>query len=752
MTTIKLRPAQEAVLDYRSGYMAVSAVPGSGKTFTLSLLAAQLIAAGRVTPRAGQDVLIVTYLNSSVENFKTAVRARLQALQHDPVGFDVRTLHSLSLEIVKLALSGSTAAVPAVIDDAQSTYFLSQAIDRWIEMFPGEWNRFLAALPEDSPQMRVRWRDVVERSARVFIKTAKNDRFRPNAILDALTERLHTDDPDAWRVTAMLGGIYDRYQAILNRQGAIDYDDQIWEAVELLHNNPDLADRLRERWPVVLEDEAQDSVPLQELLLGALTGPGGNWVRVGDPNQAITSSFTAADPRFFNAFLRRDDVTALPLPNSGRCAPMILNLANHLVDWVCDHHPVPEVQAHTFRRQHIMPTPPGDAQPNPPDSEANIVIKAYAHREDEEIPKVASLAVRYMGKFKQRTVAILVPTNYMGHQVAEHLDRIKAKYDSLLRGGAHERQVAAALHAMLALLAEPLSYRVLHDAYHALVDLKHPALVGEPADAKRFDAILQSIRQPEAFLFPRDDDEFYAALPHGIATEQDVRLLDQFGRFLRTIFDLRPLPIDDLTLALGDELFAQGDDVREGDLAIAYQLANVLRGWRDTRPELRLPDLVAELAAVAQGRRRLNLAARSEDGFEPKPGKITLATQHGAKGLEWDAVFLIGADGYWIPGSLDAYFQGVETFLGGDPTAEAVAQLRSLMDGDDRAYPGRTPTESAHINVIGERLRLLYVGITRARRFLQISRSRKTGQYNRERATEPATVMAALYRHLRSGR
>ena len=48
------------------------------------------------------------------------------------------------------------------------------------------------------------------------------------------------------------------------------------------------------------------------------------------------------------------------------------------------------------------------------------------------------------------------------------------------------------------------------------------------------------------------------------------------------------------------------------------------------------------------------------------------------------------------------------------------------MDRVGHTFPGRSPTESAHIGIISERLRLLYVGITRARRFLQISRSRKT--------------------------
>jgi len=178
---------------------------------------------------------------------------------------------------------------------------------------------------------------------------------------------------------------------------------------------------------------------------------------------------------------------------------------------------------------------------------------------------------------------------------------------------------------------------------------------------------------------------------------------------------------------------------------------------------------------VASGRRSLGIMRGAELGYEPAPGRISLATQHSSKGLEWDAVFLVGIDGMWIPGSLEAPFLGVHDFLGGDPNAEATAQLRYLMGADTGLhpnrtatesapataasgpmgsqndiglYPNRTATESAHIEVICERLRLLYVGITRARRFLQISRSRATRRGRSEQESEPATVLGVLYRYL----
>ena len=75
-----LRPAQREILNYQGGLTAVSAVPGSGKTLMLAMLAAELIKTGHVAATQGQNVLVVTYLNSSVETFRTRIREQLDVL------------------------------------------------------------------------------------------------------------------------------------------------------------------------------------------------------------------------------------------------------------------------------------------------------------------------------------------------------------------------------------------------------------------------------------------------------------------------------------------------------------------------------------------------------------------------------------------------------------------------------------------------------------------------------------------------
>ncbi|MEM8857129.1 MAG: ATP-dependent helicase [Chloroflexota bacterium] len=767
---MKLRPTQKDILQYESGKMAVAAVPGSGKTFTLTRLAAKLIGDGRLDPSGSQQILIVTYLNASVDTFKSRIRELLIERELPPdMGYDVRTLHSLGLEIVRSARSTERGNDLIVLDDAQSAHFRGLAIDNWKAAWPDVW---FSMVPDDSVNGQAKWRRTVDKMVNTFIREAKNGRYRPadilsqiqgleEALIDNKNEGDEVDgdqldyelvDEDTTRpILNMCAMIYADYQRIVQSQGALDFNDLIWQATEIIDSAPEVTLALRQRWPYVLEDEAQDSVPLQEILLDGLTGEGGNWVRVGDPNQAITSTFTAAHPRFFNAFLERSDVVNRPLPHSSRCAPRIFEAANKLVDWTIRSHPVIEVRESAFRDQQMLPAPEGDAKPNPPDELAGLKIRVFEHREDEEIPRIAFYAEKYVEKFPERTIAVLVPTNDFGHKIAEIFDERDLAYDNLLRGGTREREIAGGLYAALALITEPTKRAIISKFWEAMFVLEHPFANVDDDRAQHLATLLNSVILPESLFYPEVSgaDAIISALPKGVTKTADLEDIGRYVQFAQRIFELRYLPIDDLIISVADELLAWGDDEsNETDLAIAYQIANQVRAWADLNPEWRLPELVEQLKQISEGRVRIATVSMDDTGFEPTPGRITLNTQHGSKGMEWDAVFLVGIDGGWIPGSLEGHFQGVDSQLGVDPSAEISAALHDMMDGGVSLYPGRSATESAHIEVISERLRLLYVGITRAKLYLHISRSRKKRQYRQEQDAEPASAIGVLYKHM----
>ena len=131
--------------------------------------------------------------------------------------------------------------------------------------------------------------DMIANLALAFIRSSKDRRLTPEK-LRALLDRQPAPLP-----LAELGlEIYADYQRALTYRAAVDFDDLIRLALDILEMDEEYLERVRYRFPYILEDEAQDSSQLQQNILSLLSGSGGNWVRVGDPNQAIFETFTTA--------------------------------------------------------------------------------------------------------------------------------------------------------------------------------------------------------------------------------------------------------------------------------------------------------------------------------------------------------------------------------------------------------------------------------------------------------------------------
>ena len=99
MSEFRPRPGQKKVLAYTAGKIGISAVPGSGKTRTLAELAAKLVAEHIDDD---QEVLVVTLVNSAVDNFKSRINESISRHRLLPnFGYRVRTLHGLAHDIVR---------------------------------------------------------------------------------------------------------------------------------------------------------------------------------------------------------------------------------------------------------------------------------------------------------------------------------------------------------------------------------------------------------------------------------------------------------------------------------------------------------------------------------------------------------------------------------------------------------------------------------------------------------------------------
>ncbi|HBF3843916.1 TPA: UvrD-helicase domain-containing protein, partial [Clostridioides difficile] len=99
MININYREDQIPIINYDNGTMAVPAVPGAGKTFIITNLVAKLLLEQK---HKGGKILVLTYMNSAVNNFKGRIRKILEEHKIDDTNsYEVMTIHSLAVKIIK---------------------------------------------------------------------------------------------------------------------------------------------------------------------------------------------------------------------------------------------------------------------------------------------------------------------------------------------------------------------------------------------------------------------------------------------------------------------------------------------------------------------------------------------------------------------------------------------------------------------------------------------------------------------------
>ncbi len=731
----RLRAEQQEIVAYRGGRLAVAAVPGSGKTLTLSLLAARLILEGHIGAQG--EVLVVTVQNSAVINIAQRIRTILQSQRVPAVGYRVCTLHKLAADILRRRqdLAGVDNDL-IIVDDAETGRLISRALSTWLATNRVWWESFL---PDPRGRSEEAWRRETEKIGREVIKLCKHLRLTPQRARE-LAEASAPDDG-----FLHLGiDLYELYAGYLRVRGGLDFDDLIWRAIDALDGDATFLERLRADWPYILEDEAQDSSPLQERTLAALAGPRGNWVRVGDTNQSINSTFTAADPRFFRRFIHAEGVTGLTLPQTGRCGRPIMRLANDLVRWTIAQHPEIAIREMAFDGYDMVPTEAGDAQPNPADDECWIGLPLSARRdEDDEAQYLADLAGRFIVKHPDRTCAVLCPTQALGAKVVKALAAIDpaVPYDDLLRSTPRAREAAGLLAAVFEYLSKPANSSALGRLLVALLEAGLLSAADAPSEVDRAAlnraALLVRAVTCERLLFPRDGASLRDLLPAGLgATDGEIALLVGFRAMAARWVRAAALPPDQLLLTVAQDLFED-----EVSLAICHTLATSLSAMAEMHPEWHTQQYYEELDAIARNRRPLGSLSLTDAGYVDQPGTVVVTTMHKAKGLEWDTVFLMSVDSLEFPDRSDGAFRDGLWFLPGRaPAVEARKRLEQIAGAEFACPPEMSPIEASRLEYIAERLRLLYVGITRARRYLMLSYSERRGK----RPVEPAGMLAVL--------
>ncbi|MBU6429820.1 MAG: ATP-dependent helicase, partial [Cyanobacteria bacterium REEB65] len=465
---------------------------------------------------------------------------------------------------------------------------------------------------------------------------------------------------------------------------------------------PEILEHYHSRIRFVLEDEAQDSTPLQNRLLELLASGHGNLVRVGDPNQAILASFTSNDPRFFREFCSRSLTVAMA--ESSRSARPILELANSLVA-IAQLHPDPVVRQ-ALGGDPILPATAGPQNP----TEAQLAWTVYPGK-TEEIAGVLTAVRQHLRDHPDHTCAILCFTNSMIHKESDGTGFLPAAraLGLPLRGDEAERpdvaaQVAVFEHAT-ALLDASATDPVGTLAKLAQVRVTALGLPPWRAPGQRGLAALRQLGITSLVLPPA----LRPARPSSFAEPAYAAVIET-AVAIENVLKWGALPLTDLLLAIAQALLG-GDP---GAMLLAARLARLAMDPPSDPSLGPLAGLRARIADLKTAGQLDRLAPGVSDLREPKSGQVVVTTLHKAKGAEYDAV--------WIPNA--GYSFKSESHVPWTPQEVRAASISSLLaEQAGRGEP--LDAQGARIayqqSVIAERLRLLYVGITRAKRRLALS-------------------------------
>ena len=747
-----LRTGQQGLANWRGGEMAVSAVPGAGKSHSLSVAAAIAIAQNQLHSR--RQLIVVTYTRSAAANIKSKIRDRLKELMLPPGGFAVHTLHGLALNIAnsRKELSGLNLDKVTIVVPNTGHRIIRGAVEHWISDHPVEYQGLLAGIQFDGEETeRLRRQSVLRTEVlpsltHTVVREAKSSGLSPEELA-----QMSEAATDQYGILSIAAGLYGEYQRLMRSQDLVDYDDLILAALKVL-DYPPMQMLWQNQVYGVFEDEAQDSSPLQEKLISILASNAGetnstpNLVRVGDPNQAINSTFTPADPIYFNRFCDtcKQSNNLTTMNQAGRSSKIIIDSANFVLDWVNqlwssnkqpeNKRPLP------FRPQDIVTVDSNDPQPDAnPQPEGSGVVICNPDDVFQTVEKIGSQAIALFKEHPERNAAILVRENRQARFLADSLAYLQRDHQiNIFEVGESERYslIPGEILKLLQFLDRPHSPDNLKAALEVL---QQRSLI----PAQDLNALATA---PEQFLYPTPLD------PEPKSQVKEAK--NYCSSLLRARMEL---PHYQLIPFLGMTLKYSGSE-----LATVQKLSEKISQQTTGRSSLKAGIEVLEEIVTSE-----NFEAVEEDNGDryTRSGQITIITMHKAKGLDWDYVFIPFLHQDVLPGQ--PWIPNAGKFLGSFTLSEvARAQIRYLVHhqyvapGKPHIIPQPMESWQAALKLKqAEEYRLLYVAMTRAKRLLWIAAAElgpfrwsvfRADKPESLQNKKPCPVLPALANHLRS--
>jgi DNA helicase-2/ATP-dependent DNA helicase PcrA len=494
----------------------------------------------------------------------------------------------------------------------------------------------------------------------------------------SLVEYLEESHPHFLNLADEIRGVFDRYKEKKKESNAMDFDDLLLHWRTLLADHPEASLAIRSRFRHILVDEYQDTNRLQAEIVDLLAQDHRNVMVVGDDAQAIYSFRGASFENILTFPLRWPDCRAFRLETNYRSTPEIIALANASI----------AQNRFQFPKELLAVRASG---------EMPGLIGAETVRVQAEFVAGRILELRDEG-MSLAEIAVLYRSHYQVMELEMELTRRNIPYE--IRSGvrfmeqAHIKDVLAFLR-IVDNPSEELSWKRA---------MKLFPRVGERIAADVWERIAKRHDTLSTFL----------SMPQPTGTRGAAEGLRRFGAIVRKLDTegMRRCPADAIRVVLDDHYrdyarlkfpnaSSRLDDLEElAGFALAYDsVGEFLREVTLERP------LAGEELVVA--------------GNEDE--KVVLSSVHQAKGLEWDAVFVIGLSEGRFPSARAmkdrATIVRLPPTLPELPAAEA-ALVRMM---DVASAPDETGHREISIPPEEEERRLFHVAVTRARRALYLT-------------------------------
>jgi DNA helicase-2/ATP-dependent DNA helicase PcrA len=564
-----LNPSQRAAVAAVEGPVLILAGAGSGKTRVITHRVAHLVLDLGVP---SEHVLAVTFTNKAAEE----MRARAERLlQGQAMRAWISTFHSLCVRLLRR--EAAAAGLPSgflIYDETDQLSAVKEAL------------RALDLSEKLHPPRRLLSR----------ISARKNSGRTGNEEDDGLAASLTE------RVT-------ERYTAILQAAGALDFDDLLLRAKDLLAGNEAVRESWRRRFPYVLVDEYQDTNRAQYELVRLLAGPGGNLTVVGDEDQSIYS-WRGADIQNILDFERDfPGARVFRLEENYRSTQRVLDVAAALVSRNVRR------KGKTLRAVHEGGEP------------------VRLHEALDEYEEAAWVVERTARLRARGRVAVLMRMNAQSRLLEEGLLRARVPYLVLGGVGFYERREVKDVLAYLRLVQNPRDSVALR----RVINVPPRGIGQKTVDEIERAAATRSESAWDALV--RLSDE--AALPG--------RALVPLRQFRDGVEELRAeAPL------LGVRRLLERTLERTG-----YSAALAREDSQESQERLEnLAELVAAAADYEQREDAPSLAGFldraalvSETDRLRGDVPVVLMTLHAAKGLEFESVFLVGLEEGLLPHS-----------------------------------------------------------------------------------------------------